>query len=209
MKSTFRTLLLVCTLCFSVSVFAQAPTKVKAEKAAKAESGKKKNKKKHSTAAVAPVETAVAPAQPAVAPVTPAPTPPGTNDATMTTDPNTGEPVPAELTTIKFDQDTYDFGKIKQGDVVKHKFTFTNTGDKNLVLENVQPSCGCTAIDWPREAIAPGKTASFEAQFNSTGKSGPQMKYITIIYNGAERMTRVTFTGDVVVPDGATPTPGH
>jgi Protein of unknown function (DUF1573) len=133
----------------------------------------------------------------------------------MVIDPITGEAVPEKLTTISFEEVTFDFGKIKQGDVVKHKFKFTNTGTNPLILENVKPSCGCTALEWPKEPIAPGKSGEIEAQFSSAGKSGPQMKNITLTLNSAERLERLTFTGEVIVPaveGGAAPapaSPGH
>lgn len=129
----------------------------------------------------------------------------------------TAEQVPSiPLTTISFKEVEFDFGKIKQGETVKHVFEFTNTGSNPLVLENVKPSCGCTALDWPHDAIAPGKTGKIEAQFNSTGKMGPQIKQITITLNTETHLERLTFTGEVIVPEGeqqpqqpATPNGGH
>lgn len=103
-------------------------------------------------------------------------------------------------TTIAFEHDTYDFGKIKQGDKVKHEFYFTNTGKNVLVIENVKPTCGCTAVDWTKDPVPPGGRGRIEAQFNSAGKSGAQLKHVTIVYNGDPKITRVTFTGEVVAP---------
>ena len=125
--------------------------------------------------------------------------PAGTSPAGVTVEP-VADPVEAapELTQIEFVEDSYDFGKITQGDVVKHTFTLKNAGDHPLILENVKPSCGCTALDWPREPIAPGETADIEAQFNSAGKMGRQMKYITIVYNGNPKIERIMFQGEVV-----------
>ena len=111
------------------------------------------------------------------------------------------EPVaPTPTTKIEFTETNYDFGDIKQGDVVKHTFKFTNAGENDLVLKNVKPTCGCTALNWPREPIAPGESGEIEAQFNSRGKRGKQNKYFTIEYNGEPKMERVAFTGNVIVP---------
>lgn len=113
--------------------------------------------------------------------------------------PMTGTVAQAVPTTkIKFAETKHDFGKIKQGDVVKHTFKFTNAGENPLILKEVRPSCGCTALEWPREAIAPGESAEIEAQFNSRGKMGKQNKYFTIRYNGAPEIERVAFTGEVI-----------
>jgi Protein of unknown function (DUF1573) len=110
-------------------------------------------------------------------------------------------------TTIAFEHDTYDFGQIKQGEKVKHEFYFTNTGPNLLVIENVKPTCGCTAVDWTKDPVPPGGRGRIEAQFNSAGKMGAQLKHVTVVYNGEPKITRVTFTGEVVAADGATPVP--
>ncbi|MEM6271220.1 MAG: DUF1573 domain-containing protein [Bacteroidota bacterium] len=125
--------------------------------------------------------------------------PAGTNPAGTTVAPavDPAEAAP-ELTQIEFVEESYDFGKITQGEVVKHKFTLKNAGEYPLVLENVKPSCGCTALDWPREAIAPGESAEIEAQFNSAGKMGRQTKYITVVYNGNPKIERIMFQGEIV-----------
>lgn len=120
----------------------------------------------------------------------------------------TANEVSPELTTLEFEEDTYEFGKITQGDVVEHEFKFTNTGEHDLKLENVKPSCGCTALEWPREAIAPGESRTIKAKFNSAGKMGKQMKYITIVYNGNPRIARIMFTGEIV-PKDATADPAE
>ncbi len=117
------------------------------------------------------------------------------------------EPAPVALTTIEFSETNYDFGEIKQGDVVEHTFTFKNTGDNDLVLKNVKPTCGCTALDWPKDPIKPGETGEIQTRFNSRGKRGKQYKYFTVFYNGSPEMERVAFTGNVVVPAPTAPDP--
>jgi hypothetical protein len=124
--------------------------------------------------------------------------PAGTQPADANGDPLMQEAAPAELGKIQFETDSYDFGKIVQGDVVKHTFTFTNVGEHPLVLESVKPSCGCTALNYTREAVEPGQTGTIDAQFNSAGKMGQQMKYITIVYNGEPKIERIMFQGEIV-----------
>ena len=59
---------------------------------------------------------------------------------------------------IKFENTTYDFGKIKEEDgKVTSKFIFTNVGNMPLELTNVRPGCGCTAANYTKGAIAPGE----------------------------------------------------
>ena len=59
---------------------------------------------------------------------------------------------------IKFENTTFDFGKIKEeGGKVTGKFIFTNVGNEPLELTNVRPGCGCTAANYTKVAIAPGE----------------------------------------------------
>lgn len=63
----------------------------------------------------------------------------------------------AEGPELKFKEDSWDFGKIKQGDIVKHYFVFSNTGDLDLVLKDVRTSCGCTAANVADKKISPSR----------------------------------------------------
>lgn len=105
---------------------------------------------------------------------------------------------------ITFENKTHDFGDITQGDVVKHVFTFKNTGTEPLILSNVQTTCGCTAPQWPREPIAPGASANLTIQFNSTGKQGKQNKVITIFSNATNAQERITVSTFVMPKESGT-----
>jgi hypothetical protein len=90
----------------------------------------------------------------------------------------------ASAAKLTFDEKTHDFGDIKQGDKVDYTFKFKNTGTEPVVISNVQTTCGCTATNWTKEPIAPGKTGEVSATFNSAGKMGQQNKVISVYYNG-------------------------
>ncbi len=91
------------------------------------------------------------------------------------------------LTKIKFKEEVYDFGKVKDGVLVEHDYEFVNDGKNPLLLKNVKASCGCTTPSWPREAIAPGKTGKIHAAFDSKGRGSEggsvQNKSITVTGN--------------------------
>lgn len=88
---------------------------------------------------------------------------------------------------ITFTNDSFDFGDIKEGAVVKTKFEFKNTGNTPLIISQVITSCGCTAPEWPKEPIAPGATGVINVQFDSKHKSGVQRKSITVLSNDIEK----------------------
>ena len=106
---------------------------------------------------------------------------------------------------IKVMEDKYDFGTIKQGASTEHVFKFKNVGTKPLVISNIGVSCGCTVADWSKEPIAPGKTGSLSAKFNSAGKMGAQTKVLTIESNSVAGAATATLTGNVVEATASIP----
>jgi len=116
-----------------------------------------------------------------------------TTEATQTaaTSANPNAPV------MTFKETVYDFGTVKQGEVVNHTFAFTNTGKEPLIIENASASCGCTVPEWTRTPIAPGQTGEIKVQFNSTGKYGQQSPMVTIRANTEPNITQVSLKGTV------------
>lgn len=103
----------------------------------------------------------------------------------------------ANATSIKFEEETFDFGKIKQGEKVTHQFAFTNTGDKPLIITEAHASCGCTVPEPPKEPIKPGEKGLIKVVFNSEGKSGLQDKQIYVSANTNPQQTVVHLIGEV------------
>jgi hypothetical protein len=100
-------------------------------------------------------------------------------------------------TTMKFNEMSFDFGEMKQGDIVHHTFTFTNSGSNPLIITDAKGSCGCTIPTWPKEPIAPGGTGNIEVQFNSTGKKDLQDKTVTLTAN-TEQLTILSIHAKVL-----------
>jgi hypothetical protein len=99
---------------------------------------------------------------------------------------------------IKFDQPSYNFGKIKAGEKVTHEYTFRNVGQAPLIVTQAAAACGCTVPEYSKEPVKPGGTGVIKVEFNSAGKSGMQTKNITIYYNNkVEPMVQVVLTGEV------------
>ncbi len=97
---------------------------------------------------------------------------------------------------IEFEEETFDFGTITDGDVVNHTFSFTNTGDENLVLISVKGSCGCTIPEnWPKQPIAPGESGTIDVTFNSKNKVGNVIKNVRIEANTEPSINVIKITG--------------
>lgn len=88
-----------------------------------------------------------------------------------------------ELPIFSFEVEEWNFGAIRDGDVVDHDFTFTNTGKAPLIISSAQGSCGCTVPKYSNEPIAPGSDGVISVQFNSKGKVGSQEKTVTLSAN--------------------------
>jgi hypothetical protein len=104
---------------------------------------------------------------------------------------------------IQFDEVKYDFNSVVQGGTVTHTFKFKNVGTAPLIVSNIQVSCGCTTPEWTKEPIAPGKTGSLTAHFNSSGKLGMQNKVLTIESNSVGGAATVALVGEVKEPGAA------
>jgi hypothetical protein len=90
----------------------------------------------------------------------------------------------------------HNFGKIKQGEPVTATFTFTNTGDAPLVLTEVKGSCGCTATDYTKEALAPGKSGYVKATYNAASP-GVFSKTVTVT-NSTGEVKLLIIKGEVI-----------
>jgi hypothetical protein len=99
---------------------------------------------------------------------------------------------------IEFSEASHDFGDIKQGSVVEWTFKFKNVGSVPLVLTNVATTCGCTAPEWPRDAIAPGATSEIKVRFNSTGKTGMQNKVVMVYSNAVNNPERIKIIANIM-----------
>ena len=101
---------------------------------------------------------------------------------------------------ITFKENTKDFGDITQGQQVAHTFVLTNTGNQPLIISNVAATCGCTVPSWPKEPVAPGKSAEIKVSFNSAGKVGQQNSVVRIYSNASETIEKVSMISNVLTP---------
>ncbi|MBN1300369.1 MAG: DUF1573 domain-containing protein [Melioribacteraceae bacterium] len=96
-------------------------------------------------------------------------------------------------------EDSYDFGKIPEGETVNHEFKIVNTGGDTLKILNVKASCGCTAAKPDNDLLLPGETTSIKVSFNSTRRYGQQRKYVYVFSNDPENpQIRLMFSAVVV-----------
>lgn len=77
----------------------------------------------------------------------------------------------------------HDFGIVVEGQVVKTFFEISNSGSADLIINNVQASCGCTAAQPDKNVLKPGEKTSIKVEFDSANRMGPQEKSVYVMSN--------------------------
>lgn len=98
---------------------------------------------------------------------------------------------------ITFEKDEVDFGKIKEGVIINHSFSFKNTGDADLLVTNAKASCGCTIPEYDKRPVPPGGTGKIKIRFDSKGRPGINQKYVKVYANTDPNETELTFKAEV------------
>ncbi|WP_125723242.1 DUF1573 domain-containing protein [Flavobacterium ustbae] len=99
--------------------------------------------------------------------------------------------------TIVWKAETIDVGQIPQGTPKAIVYEFKNTGKTAVVIKNVQGSCGCTATDYTKEPVQPGKSAKVTATYNAANK-GAFTKTVTVTTSAETTPKVLTLKGTVI-----------
>jgi len=102
---------------------------------------------------------------------------------------NPGAPVTTLVPeNMAFKVDTHDFGNIPEGPAAEFEFSFKNTGKEPIIIQRVQPSCGCTTPTYTKDPILPGKTGVIKASYGTQGRPGPFNKNLTVLSNAGSKV---------------------
>jgi hypothetical protein len=94
---------------------------------------------------------------------------------------------------ITFEKSTQHLGFVHQGDTLHFSYTFTNTGNQPLVINDTKVECSCTSAEKPTQAIDPGKKGTINATFNTTPTIDRQDRTITILSNASNSPSVLRF----------------
>ena len=108
--------------------------------------------------------------------------------------------VNSKLPVMTFTETVHDFGKMVQGEVAKYNFHFKNTGNANLIIKDVETTCGCTVGNYPHHPIKPGEEGDLAVTFNSSFKQGYQNKGVMILANTNPGQIVLTIRAQVSLP---------
>ena len=100
---------------------------------------------------------------------------------------------------IVFAELKYDFGKVTADNTLEHKFIFTNEGSSKLIIQSVNPSCGCTgATIGDKKEFDKGETGEIKVTFNTQGRSGVIEKTIMVTSNDPKNpQVTLSFTCEI------------
>ena len=92
---------------------------------------------------------------------------------------------------------THDFGEIQLNKYAYHTFSFRNISEKSITIDNVRPSCGCTAPDWPEEPIEPDSIGVINIRYDAHNK-GEFRKKIIVFFSGQKKGDKLFVEGETI-----------
>ena len=100
----------------------------------------------------------------------------------------------------------YDFGEVVEGTPVKHEFTIKNTGQAELIIGQVQSSCGCTVAQSDKKRLAPGEETQLPVTFDTSHERGRANRRIDVYTNDPQTPDlALNVQGVIKVESEATP----
>ena len=97
------------------------------------------------------------------------------------------------------DKYSWDFGIVKEGQVLQHNFTIKNESTRELNIKNVNTSCGCTVSKVRDKTLKPQESTVIEVKFNSRGYSGKVKQYVYVTTDSLDNhLFRYIISADVV-----------
>lgn len=98
---------------------------------------------------------------------------------------------------MTFEQTTYDFGDVVEGERLSYAFKFKNTGKSNLIVYSSEATCGCTTSTPPKAPIRPGDSGEIVVTFDSKGQKGNVTKRVLVGANTYPAETILTIKANV------------
>lgn len=95
---------------------------------------------------------------------------------------------------IEFYKTSYDYGVLKEGEIVECIFRYKNTGNAPLKILSVIADCGCTVPEFSSEDVLSGKEGVIKVVFNSTGFRNNIYKTIDVETNANSKYIELVLT---------------
>ncbi len=99
---------------------------------------------------------------------------------------------------LTFKSPDHDFGKVNAGEKVGCIFTYTNSGDADLVITSATASCGCTVPKFDKKPVPPGGSGTIEVIFDTSGREGMQTKTVVVQSNAENNLVILRIIADIM-----------
>ena len=97
---------------------------------------------------------------------------------------------------ITWKSTSLELGKVEKNVTKQLSFEFTNTGDEPVRILEAKGSCGCTVVDFSKDEIGSGETATIKADFKSS-KVGVFKKSVKVKTTASDESVQLWFSGEV------------
>ncbi len=99
---------------------------------------------------------------------------------------------------ITWTETEHDFGDINATDYVEHDFTFVNSSDEPIAIENIRVTCGCTTPFYTEAPVMPGDTGRVAIRYNPKGRTGYFRKTISVFFEGIKGKHKLRIAGTII-----------
>ncbi|UAM98031.1 DUF1573 domain-containing protein [Polaribacter litorisediminis] len=111
--------------------------------------------------------------------------------------PNDFKRILSKKTTIKLENQHYNFDKLKLFKADSIYFSYKNIGENDFKIESVKASCGCTIPFWSKKKLKPNDIDSILVVYDSN-KKGRFSKEIFIVSNNETSPLTLRVSGIVM-----------
>ena len=105
---------------------------------------------------------------------------------------------------LLLEKTSIDLGDIEEGDKFEQAIEIKNTGDSDLYIKAVSPTCDCTTIIEPKKelTLTPSEKSAIRFNFDSTGLEGDFSRHIYVYSNDADApVQKINIDGHASVVD--------
>ena len=99
---------------------------------------------------------------------------------------------------IRFNQTSYNYVKIKKGIHKSVVFSYTNEGAKPAVIEFATAECGCTQPEYNQSPVLKGQKGTLKVTYTAPNE-GLFKKRVSVKFAGEKAVTELVIEGEVVL----------
>ena len=98
-----------------------------------------------------------------------------------------------------FSSTIIDFGTKLHSDTIVGQISLTNTGEKDLIIEDVKAGCGCTVPKYATEPIKKNEVRKISFTYvPNSGETGTLHKEIVVHTNSTKKLQVISINGKII-----------